>query len=827
MTIEVVDARKHDPVTDFAELTEYVATDRIKAEYERLFAAMAAAANSPSKCIGVWVSGFYGSGKSSFAKNLGYVLANREVLGASASSIFLQQVDSPRISEYVEFLNRTAPCEIFMLDAQLDLPHQANADQIAKIMYSIALRDLDYAEGHDGSSLSVRDLVEKLFNVCEIRRPGKTFAFILDEMDQYLALGGEHLKSLRIVVEQFGKVSIQREKARKIPGPVWIIVTAQQKLHGIDNCDKVRRADVIKLQELFKHQIDLSTAGIAEIAARSVLRKKESKQSALRELFREHGASLIRNVNLEGCSRRTEFDEDQFVEFYPYLPHLIDLSIDIAIRLHSTAPKHPLSANLNLVSQCFAMLTSEQTRLADQELGVLVSVDKIYELVAGSIPVSKQDDIQIIGEHCDLGEYPGMAARVAKAICLMEYVKAELPRTPKNVAALLVQHVAEAPPTFAVTTVLNRMKCADFVRETEDGWKLYDFDELHRAATALEELRQTLGKVNPRLPGWQNNLIQLIKKLLARILNWYTQPWHAFNASASQLLQEIAGHLDDLSIHMLVLETQLAQPEKKKAALQDQFPSLIETRPGKSRTAYVVGLYGTGRLYVYELMQHNIGERAKYLRHTIRFHPCPTRMIYGGHTTIKYVSRGQAWPTVTSRILGAIRAGFADLIFVYRHPLDSLLTNWVWWRTHLRDYAYVSGISQVYRNREDLCADLDQNFLEFKAFADGDPDFFSHAEPGPRFLSFSEFVEETELFIQSATLTLRLEDFMSDPLKEFSKIAEVMSVNVDLSRLDLTRPRTKPYGYLAVREKVPRFRDFIDGLNAETKKRIDRIGYKL
>jgi hypothetical protein len=94
-------------------------------------------------------------------------------------------------------------------------------------------------------------------------------------------------------------------------------------------------------------------------------------------------------------------------------------------------------------------------------------------------------------------------------------------------------------------------------------------------------------------------------------------------------------------------------------------------------------------------------------------------------------------------------------------------------------------------------------------------------------LSFAEFVEETELYLQAATLTLRLEDFMTDPVREFSKIVEVMSVDLDLSRLCVSRPRTKPYGYLAVQDKVSRFRDFINGLNAETKGRIEKIGYKV
>ena len=178
------------------------------------------------------------------------------------------------------------------------------------------------------------------------------------------------------------------------------------------------------------------------------------------------------------------------------------------------------------------------------------------------------------------------------------------------------------------------------------------------------------------------------------------------------------------------------------------------------------------------------------------------------------------------RILEAVGSGFANLIFVYRHPLDSLLTNWVWWRTFIRDNRSIAGISQVYKNIEDLCADLDQNFLEFKAFAEGDPDFFTGA-PGPRFLSFSEFVEETELHLQSATLPLRLEDFMIDPCKEFSKIVEVMSADVDLGRLAVAPPVTRPYGYLAVKDKVPQFANFIAGLNAETKRRLGKIGYSV
>jgi len=201
-------------------------------------------------------------------------------------------------------------------------------------------------------------------------------------------------------------------------------------------------------------------------------------------------------------------------------------------------------------------------------------------------------------------------------------------------------------------------------------------------------------------------------------------------------------------------------------------------------------------------------------------------MIYSGHATIRHNCYGHEPPAVTGRILEAVKSRFADLIFINRHPLDSLLANWIWLRTFGREKRMISGISQLYKNTDDLCAELEQNFLEFRAFADGDPDFFA-IPPGPRFMSLAEFVEETELFLQSATLTLRLEDCTIDPLKEFSKIVEVMSVDLDLSRLRVALPSAKPYRYLAIKEKVPRFRNFINGLNAETKGRIEKIGYNV
>jgi hypothetical protein len=287
--------------------------------------------------------------------------------------------------------------------------------------------------------------------------------------------------------------------------------------------------------------------------------------------------------------------------------------------------------------------------------------------------------------------------------------------------------------------------------------------------------------------------------------------------------------LDEIH-HSLEKKTFLRRLQVAQAAVRHLVAAtgLPITCKGCDRTAYVLGLFGNGRHYVKELIAANIGKRAIYLIEGFCYHPAPTSLIYTYHATIKYTRLFQDPPEVTSQLLRSVRSGFADLIFIYRHPLDSVLSNWVWMRTYFRHRSRGWGedIRMAYRSTEDLCADLEKNFAEFKAFADGDASF-SASVPGPRFLSFAEYVEETTLFIECATLSLRLEDFMIDPLKEFSKLLRVMSVDLDTSALRLPRPRTELYRYRKVAERVPQFQAFIDELDPETKRRIERMGYQI
>ena len=84
---EVIKVDQADEETVLEELQEYVMTESIGDHFTTVYKAIADAPSEPHEGIGIWVSGFFGSGKSSFAKIIGYTVGGRTVSGQSASQI--------------------------------------------------------------------------------------------------------------------------------------------------------------------------------------------------------------------------------------------------------------------------------------------------------------------------------------------------------------------------------------------------------------------------------------------------------------------------------------------------------------------------------------------------------------------------------------------------------------------------------------------------------------------------------------------------------------------------------------------------------------------
>jgi hypothetical protein len=553
---EIIKVDQLDEQTVYNEITEYVATERIKEQYRTLLKAIADYPSEPHEGIGVWISGFFGSGKSSFAKNLGYVLSNPSVLGNSASELFKNQVKDARISEWIDLINTSYPMDVIMFDIQSDRSQSGTGTQsISSFFYRVLLRQLGYAEDFDLADLEIslenegkleefiqryderyaaldrsgkgswtqrgrtstqvwnragvilhemdsstypavesfaqslaQDrvqvtpgmLVKRTFDLASRRRPGHSIVFVVDEVGQYVAYNQERLEDLRRVVELFGTESKNRLKTRQIVSPVWVIVTAQEKLDEVTSAmGDDKKVLLAKVRDRFKHEIDLSPADIQEVATKRVLAKTEWGVKELKKLYSGSQGQLNLACRLERTSRKSSINEQDFVQFYPYLPHFIDLSIEImsGIRLQIGALKHLGGSNRTIIKQAHEMLVSERTAIAEQAVGQLVTLDRVFELVEGNLSTEKQKDIYDISQRFGSGSdaYP-FAIRVAKALCLLEFVR-DLPRTEPNVAACLVDSVGQPAPFDQVVEALQRLREAQFVRNTETGWKLQTAQE--------------------------------------------------------------------------------------------------------------------------------------------------------------------------------------------------------------------------------------------------------------------------------------------------------------------------------------------------------------
>ena len=62
------------------EIEEYVVTKEINRNMQKMFSNYAESFNSQTQDIGVWISGFFGSGKSHMLKMIGTILENGKVM---------------------------------------------------------------------------------------------------------------------------------------------------------------------------------------------------------------------------------------------------------------------------------------------------------------------------------------------------------------------------------------------------------------------------------------------------------------------------------------------------------------------------------------------------------------------------------------------------------------------------------------------------------------------------------------------------------------------------------------------------------------------------
>ena len=134
---EVIKVDQTDEQLVREELAEYVATDSIRSHFRTILERYAETPNKPHEGIGVWVSGFFGSGKSSFAKYLGLALENRTVAGDGAADLLAARIGDDAITVLLKTIGEHIPTHAVIFDVSTDRGIRSGNQTITEIMYRL------------------------------------------------------------------------------------------------------------------------------------------------------------------------------------------------------------------------------------------------------------------------------------------------------------------------------------------------------------------------------------------------------------------------------------------------------------------------------------------------------------------------------------------------------------------------------------------------------------------------------------------------------------------------------------------------------------------
>ena len=489
---EVIKVDQDDEQIVHDEIAEYIVTDTIRDHYRRILDKYSETRNKPHEGIGIWVSGFFGSGKSSFAKMLGLALENRNVMGKSAAELFGQRTGDKKTQVLLTQIAEQIPTESVIFDLSTDRGIKSGNQSITEIMYKLFLKSLGYAEDLDLAELEItleqkgeldefkvayeqefeqawdksKDLIS--FSLGEASAVmHKLYPTRYSTADSWLTAAQDRTditagklaerckelmgrrrpeRSLVFVVDEVGQFvardvqkmldlqGVVQSIGRISRGKVWLIVTSQEKLTELVSGLDDNRVELARLMDRFPLQVHLEPSDISEVTSKRVLSKNSEAEKALGALFKDCNGRLTANTKLSADVKLPELSSQSFVDLYPLLPYQIDLIIEVVsgLRTQGGASKHVGGANRTIIKLAQQLLIHDAVGLAKQDVGALARIDQIYDLVAGNIPSEIRGKISSIKDAVD----NPLAQPVAKAICLLQYVQ-NIHRTAENIAATL------------------------------------------------------------------------------------------------------------------------------------------------------------------------------------------------------------------------------------------------------------------------------------------------------------------------------------------------------------------------------------------------------
>ena len=514
------------------ELEEYVVTEELLKHFNSFFEAYNTGINGNTEKMGVWISGFFGSGKSHFLKIVSYLLENKEVNGKKAVNYFDDKIDDTMLLADIKRAG-SIPTDVilFNIDSKTENSNGAK-DKILDVFEKVFNEKMGLSitpfvaeiERHI-ISLGKYEEFKKSFekNACsswEDMRDG--IQFVEDEFaEAYSEVLGKSVEEAKNIVERTEKnytLSVEKfaERVRnyikekgdnhhviflvdeigqyigddrslmlnlqtivedlglECGGKSWVIVTSQE---AIDDVVKVQGNDFSKIQGRFDTKLSLSSSDIDEVIKKRILDKTDEAKTSLKMIYdKEEG--IIRNLLTfkNATYQKVYEDSDEFAETYPFIPYQFKLLQDVFtdIRKHGYA-------GMNLSSGERSLLGAFQKTakiFGDREVGTIIPFYAFYDTIENFLGHQVMIVINTAIDTVKSGELKDIDIKVLKMLFMLKNIK-EIPANIDNLSTLYVSNIKDDKITIKkeISDSLRRLEAQTLIQRNNDEYKFLTDEE--------------------------------------------------------------------------------------------------------------------------------------------------------------------------------------------------------------------------------------------------------------------------------------------------------------------------------------------------------------
>ncbi len=515
------------------ELDEYVITGEIGQRLEQFLEAY----NNYDTSNGVWISGFFGSGKSHLLKMLALLLENREVDGKTAHEIFAEKLKGePMLAGALnKAVSIPSKSILFNIDQKADVISKTDVDALLSVFQKV----FDEACGFYGKQPHIAQFERDLQGRGQIEAFKEAFRSAAGKdwergREQALleakniatafaeATGGDpsdakdilsqYRKDTRVSIEDFaGTVkawiddqpkgfrlnffvdevgqyiadnvklmtnlqTLAESLNTKCKGQAWIIVTAQQDMASvIGDMTQQQENDFSKIQARFGNRMPLNSADVAEVIQRRLLAKTSEGQVTLGNLHDREENNLKTLFDFaDGSMKLKNYrDRDHFISSYPFPPYQYDL---FQMAITSLSEHNAFEGKHSSVGErsMLGVFQEVSKKLKDKEVGGLATFDLMFEGIRTALKSSVQQSIQIAEKNLD----DPFAVRVLKSLFLVKYVKGFKPSV-RNIGILLLSEF-EADQTSQrrkIEEALSRLERETYIQRNGEVYEFLTNEE--------------------------------------------------------------------------------------------------------------------------------------------------------------------------------------------------------------------------------------------------------------------------------------------------------------------------------------------------------------